>query len=93
MSYMTYPRNCNSCGKSITIGFDASIQKWRPWDDYEGKINHQCNSKKLQQSVTANDHDKLLDELNSIKNNQASIIWMLQRVAAKMGVESQSGQS
>jgi len=95
LSYKPYSRYCKSCGKAITIGFDSSTQRWRPWDDYEGRINHHCDGggRKLQQeSVKVNDNNEVLDKLNSITNNQASMMWMLQKIAAKIGVESQSGQ-
>lgn len=95
MNQKPYSRDCKSCGKAITIGFDSSIQKWRPWDDYEGGINHHCDGggKKLhQESVKVNDNNEVLDKLNSITNNQASMMWVLQKIAAKIGVESQSGQ-
>jgi len=93
---MAYSRNCNGCGKAITIGFDSSLHRWRPWDDYEGGINHQCGGagKKLQQqSINIKDNSELLDKLDSIKNNQASMTCMLQKIAAKIGVETRSVQS
>ena len=102
MSYKPYNRNCNSCGKAITIGYDSNLQKWRPGDDYERGMNHQCADKQQQTqqstgvkptSNNQNDTHEVLDKLNTITNNQATMMWMLQKIAAKLGVESQSGQS
>jgi len=101
LSYKPYNRNCNSCGKAITIGYDSNIQKWRPWDDYVGGINHQCANTQQQRQLSTgvmptynnqNYTHEVLDKLNTITNNQATIMWMLQKVAAKLGVESQSVQ-
>ena len=96
MSDKPYPRDCKGCGKRIILGIDSSTQKWLPWDDYERGVNHQCSGtgKKLQQqSAKVNGNNDVLDKLNEITNKQATMMWMLQKIAAKIGVESQSGQS
>jgi hypothetical protein len=40
-----YSKPCNGCGKQIILGIDRENNKWRPWDDYNGKIKHNCSAK------------------------------------------------
>jgi len=50
-----YTKACNACNKQIIMGIDATTTppQWRPWDDYNGKIKHNCKAKAAQISTVA----------------------------------------
>ena len=102
-----YTKPCNLCGKQIILGIDAETNKWRPWDDYNAKIKHNCSAK----AVTQENVSTLSTQgtgLGAAKSEEVAIVharvtdantkldmlmFLAEKIANKLGVELDESKS